>query len=111
MRSNAMPLQVMLLACIIAVVAAQIKPSYNSTCGDVNIPYPFGTSEACYRDEDFLITCNNSTSSGKPIAYHGRDIQVLNISLSGELRVLGDVCQDCYDRNGQPQEENLFLYG
>ena len=34
----------------------------NSTCGGVEIPYPFGMNQECYLDESFLITCDSLTS-------------------------------------------------
>ena len=48
----------------------------NSTCGGVEIPYPFGMNQGCYLDESFSITCDNSTS--KPM--YGNVI-VKNISI------------------------------
>ena len=34
----------------------------NSTCGGVEVPYPFGMNQECYLDESFLITCDSLTS-------------------------------------------------
>ncbi|XP_040997093.1 wall-associated receptor kinase 2-like [Juglans microcarpa x Juglans regia] len=72
----------------------------NRTCGSLEIPYPFGTSEDCYLDSSFLITCNFSSSSNSgtsaptPFLRLG-NIKVLNISLDGELRVTSSVTRDC----------------
>ena len=67
----------------------------DQTCGSLNISYPFGTRAGCYKNEDFLITCNRISSP--PTAFLGKsNINVTNISLSGELRVIVGVAQDCY---------------
>ncbi|KAF7829782.1 putative wall-associated receptor kinase-like 16 [Senna tora] len=81
-----------------ATVAAQPKAGCPTTCGDLHIPYPFGTTQGCYKDEDFFINCD--TSSAKPIAnYSTTTIQVLDISLHGQLRLAGWLSWDCYNSN------------
>ncbi|KAB2619344.1 wall-associated receptor kinase-like 16 [Pyrus ussuriensis x Pyrus communis] len=37
-----------------------VKPGCQDKCGNVSIPYPFGTTPDCYYSEDFLITCNDT---------------------------------------------------
>ncbi|XP_042960776.1 wall-associated receptor kinase 2-like [Carya illinoinensis] len=93
-----------LIISIATFVAATAKPnsSCNRICGSLEIPYPFGTSEDCYLDSSFLITCNSSSSSFNsetithtPFLRLG-NIKVLNISLvDGELRVLIPIVIDC----------------
>ncbi|KAG6627611.1 putative wall-associated receptor kinase-like 16 [Carya illinoinensis] len=69
-----------------------------------DIPYPFGTSEGCYFDSSFLITCNSSSFNSKtstPTPFLSvSNIEVLNISLDGELRVSASVARNC------PQESD-----
>lgn len=48
-------------------------------CGDITIPYPFGTRPGCYRS-GFHITCNESTTPPKAIL--GDNIEVLGINIS-----------------------------
>ncbi|GLT55047.1 hypothetical protein SLA2020_282000 [Shorea laevis] len=59
--------QLLLGAIILAAVAAsEPDPSCIRTCGSLDIPYPFGTSEGCYLDPSFLITCNDTSERPTP---------------------------------------------
>ncbi|PON87188.1 Thrombomodulin [Trema orientale] len=67
-------------------------------CGDVEIPFPFGTGESCYLEAKYWITCNGSSAflTGSPII-------VNNISLrDGELSVMQYLTRDCYNKQGVP---------
>jgi hypothetical protein len=80
--------KLLLEALILAATAAsQPDSSCNNTCGNLSIPYPFGTSEGCYLDPSFLITCNYSSEIPTPfLGSNTSNIPVLNISLlDGEL--------------------------
>ncbi|KAK1404048.1 putative wall-associated receptor kinase-like 16 [Heracleum sosnowskyi] len=70
-------------------------PGCQETCGNLSIPYPFGTREGCYLNDLYLISCNNS----KPYLRHG-DAGVLDISYDGQLRMNSKVAYDCYDKSG-----------
>ncbi|KDP32893.1 hypothetical protein JCGZ_12185 [Jatropha curcas] len=93
--------QVLLLAVILAAATApqataQAKPRCPDQCGDLNIPFPFGTKEECYLNKDFLITCNNASK-----AFLGdTEIRVLDISVKGQLRVSTSPAYGCYNANG-----------
>ncbi|XP_052201535.1 wall-associated receptor kinase 3-like [Diospyros lotus] len=76
-------------------VASQTKPGCSGSCGNVSIPFPFGTTPECYLDDSFLINCSNS----KPFLRKG-NVQVLNISLDGLIRVSANVARDCYNKSG-----------
>ncbi|KAA8546466.1 hypothetical protein F0562_002795 [Nyssa sinensis] len=82
-----------------AIVAiSQPNPGCPATCGDLAIPFPFGTTDGCYLDDPFLITCNN-THYNPPKTFYG-SLQVLNISLDGYMRVSGSIARDCYSQSG-----------
>ncbi|CAL5384743.1 unnamed protein product [Camellia sinensis] len=75
-----------------------------SRCGNLNIPYPFGVKENCYRSEDFFINCSDS----QPYLWHS-DITISNISLEeGELRIMNYISRNCYDRLGTPLQSNFY---
>ena len=82
--------QLLMLGLIVLAATKASQPNSscgNVSCGNVNIPYPFGTKEGCYRDESFLITCDNtSETTPKPFLSLSK-LPVLNISLEGELLV------------------------
>ncbi|KAG2708899.1 hypothetical protein I3760_05G214000 [Carya illinoinensis] len=80
------------------------KPYCQDRCGDVEIPYPFGTTEGCSLDGDFLIRCNDSTGH-PPELIAGANLIVKNISMDGELDILMYIAKQCYE-NGFPLEPN-----
>ena len=90
------------LAAMAAPAAALAKPGCPDSCGNVSIPYPFGTREGCYLNEEFLITCDNSTSPPEAFLTDST-INVTNINFNGELHVLGLMAHNCYNRDGTEQ--------
>ena len=90
MGLRGMLLQQMLLGLIILAATAASQPNSSckeDRCGSLNsIPYPFGTRAGCYLDDSFLIQCVNISGTLKPILGY-ENLEVLNISLDGELRV------------------------
>ncbi|KAF2291303.1 hypothetical protein GH714_022383 [Hevea brasiliensis] len=73
------------------------KPGCPDRCGNLSIPYPFGTREGCFLDDTFLITCNSTTNT--PFLQDG-NIKALDISLDGHLRIFSQAANDCYAKNG-----------
>ncbi|KAL7263000.1 hypothetical protein ACSBR1_001212 [Camellia fascicularis] len=74
-----------------------------NSCGNLNIPYPFGVKENCYLSKDFFINCSHS----QPYLRHG-NVQVTNISLEeGELGIMKYVSRKCYDGNGTQLHSNF----
>ncbi|XP_065623371.1 wall-associated receptor kinase 2-like [Quercus suber] len=80
-------------------------PNCSDSCGGVKIPYPFGTTEGCYRKEsrDFFIDCSNSYGQPQPMT---GNLNVTNISIEGEMDILMYNAIDCYNQLGTPLEIN-----
>ncbi|CAN7034838.1 unnamed protein product [Brassica rapa subsp. trilocularis] len=86
------------------LVNGQPRKDCQTSCGNVTIDYPFGTSPGCHyaNDPSFKLTCND-----KKKLLFGRNLEVIKISHSGELRVWNNVSYACYDNQGNVSE---FLY-
>ncbi|KAE8731808.1 hypothetical protein F3Y22_tig00002511pilonHSYRG00091 [Hibiscus syriacus] len=92
-----------------AAAASQALPGCQDKCGDVSIPYPFGTTRSCYLNENFAITCNKSFSPPVPqllgndivVTYVARGRKRSPFQVSGQLKMLNYVAQDCYDADGR----------
>lgn len=93
--------KVLLMAILFATDASTWQPSPDclTKCGNLTIEYPFGTSPDCYHDESFLITCDQTGTQPKPLLRKG-NIEVLSISLNGELRLLINSSRACYNKEG-----------
>jgi hypothetical protein len=77
-----------------AAAATMAKHDCPSECGGVEIPYPFGLKEHCYRDKSFHINC----LTGKP---RTGDVPVRSISIkTHELHAALQPARDCYKRDG-----------
>ncbi|KAJ0247698.1 Wall-associated receptor kinase 2 [Hirschfeldia incana] len=74
-------------------------------CGNVTVEYPFGTSPGCYYadDPDFHLTCNE-----KEKLVFGDNYEVINISHSGELRVMNNISCACYDSQGNLSNDSYY---
>jgi hypothetical protein len=85
----------------------QVLPGCNYTCGDIQIPYPFGIGNSttqdhtpCYMDSKFNLTCvNNST------LISGKRIQVLDINPQGQMVMNFFVSHLCTNSNSNNTEE------
>ncbi|KAL0360062.1 UNVERIFIED_CONTAM: Wall-associated receptor kinase [Sesamum radiatum] len=76
------------------------KPNCPDRCGDVSIPFPFGTTPNCYRSDSFLVTCNQTIHPGPKLFLHETNIEITDISLDGQLTVLPYIASDCPGPNG-----------
>ncbi|KAG2303461.1 hypothetical protein Bca52824_032112 [Brassica carinata] len=79
------------------LVMGQPSLTCQTKCGNVSIEFPFGISTGCYYagHDSFSLTCNETTNE----LFSG-NLQVINISLSGELRFLKSTSYSCYNSEG-----------
>ncbi|KAM4078269.1 hypothetical protein ACB094_09G024300 [Castanea mollissima] len=64
-----------------AAAAPIAKPDCNSSCGNLEIPYPFGIGPDCYMDKLFEVVCNGTGSSAKAFLT-SIEKEVLQINIS-----------------------------
>ncbi|KAM0890647.1 hypothetical protein ACQ4PT_026903 [Festuca glaucescens] len=81
------------------------QPDCPDKCGDVSIPYPFGTGVGCFQGA-FNVTCNKT---GAYLA--STDVRVLEINLSlGEVRVQNPyISWNCNYTNGTRSSSGLNI--
>jgi hypothetical protein len=99
---------VLLLLGAIMLAASEPNSNCNRKCGSVDIPYPFGTSEGCYLDPSFVITCNDSTPF---LGLSNESLEVINVSLmEGEIRVSSLIARDCPNEAGYNANNSYYQF-
>ena len=98
---------VMLTAIMAAAAIAYplALPNCSDSCGDLKIPYPFGTTEGCYWKEsgDFFINCSKSYGQPQPMS---GELPVTSISIEGEMDIMIYNSINCYNQWGMPLSNN-----
>ncbi|XP_057987097.1 wall-associated receptor kinase 1-like [Hevea brasiliensis] len=99
-----------LIGLLVAAAATQeftvAKPGCQDRCGNISIPYPFGLTDDCYLDPEFLITCNETFDPPRAFLTESRII-VTEITLEGKLHIITFVSRDCYNTNsGTAADDN-----
>ncbi|KAJ3674806.1 hypothetical protein LUZ60_005422 [Juncus effusus] len=78
-------------------------PNCPDKCGNITIPYPFGTKDGCYRP-GFELTCNESSSTSPQLVVGSNpatNILISNFNLSfGEVTVFKYIAYRCFDKSG-----------
>ncbi|KAG2257261.1 hypothetical protein Bca52824_076555 [Brassica carinata] len=89
------------------LVDGQPRKDCQTSCGTVTVEYPFGISQGCYYADDlnFKLTCNE-----KEKLLFGNNFEVINISHSGELRVMNNISYTCYDSQGNSTDAAYYTY-
>ena len=103
----------MMLSAIMAATATAFPlslPNCSDSCGDVEIPYPFGKTEGCYLNDTaifgyYSINCTtNADGQTQPMI---GDFNVASISIEeGEIEVQTYNSLNCYHKSGAALESN-----
>ncbi|KAL8459684.1 hypothetical protein ACS0TY_036148 [Phlomoides rotata] len=67
------------------------KPNCSDRCGNISIPFPFGTSKECCLADDFFINCTRSSKA----FLTNTQIEITSISLDGQITVLQSIAYQC----------------
>ena len=84
-------------------------PNCSDRCGNVRIPYPYGTTKGCYLNDTaifgyYFIDCTTTNAYGQPQPKIG-NINVSSISMEeGEIEVRINNSLDCYYKSGVSQK-------
>ncbi|KAL3734485.1 hypothetical protein ACJRO7_023782 [Eucalyptus globulus] len=94
----------------LALVTFAEKHNCNRTCGNLNVPFPFGLDESCAWNSELALTCNHT--SGELIL---GNIPVYNISVEdGTMTIGSKIVYDCYNESsglldGSLSNPQIFL--
>ncbi|KAJ6405402.1 hypothetical protein OIU84_013373 [Salix udensis] len=114
MRVGGMALQLTIIGVLLVAAATAAsefpiaKPGCSDRCGNVSIPYPFGTEPGCYYDAEFLITCNDSFNPPKAFLT-ASTINVTEITPEGKLHIEQYIAKDCYNASGRTRSFIPYL--
>ncbi|KAJ0877616.1 putative protein kinase RLK-Pelle-WAK family [Helianthus annuus] len=94
-------LNVILIAILIAILSttkaesqvAQSLPGCPDKCGNITIPYPFGTQKHCSLSEAYQVNCKN-------LSVPKANFKILNITVDGLMYGLLPVAHQCYNSTG-----------
>ncbi|KAJ3680202.1 hypothetical protein LUZ60_016480 [Juncus effusus] len=91
---------------ILAMPGILTKTGCQATCGDVNIPYPFGIGSNCSM-EGFKIDCMMINDTYKPFAFN---VEIMYIDLQlGIARMKNNISRQCYNATSTLTDFNAQL--
>ncbi|KAL7263089.1 hypothetical protein ACSBR1_001298 [Camellia fascicularis] len=101
---------VLLGAAFASAAVAQTLPGCEDRCGNISIPYPFGTTEGCYIQQHFKVACNDTDYHPPKLFLESSDtnVEITEILLSGELRISAWIGFDCFSEGGVQYQNNTF---
>lgn len=72
-------------------ISSQSLPGCPDKCGNVTIPYPFGTKKGCYLSKLYHVNCSK-------LQVHNTSFKLLDISLDGNMHGSLRMAQRCYPK-------------
>ncbi|KAF8022396.1 hypothetical protein BT93_F0051 [Corymbia citriodora subsp. variegata] len=81
-----------------------------SSCGNVNIYYPFGLETNCVRSADFLLNCTNIEGSGVQLLSGNLTIRSISVGDSTMVVNLPEA-YECYNQNGTLANNSRLAIG
>ncbi|THG10471.1 hypothetical protein TEA_003269 [Camellia sinensis var. sinensis] len=93
-----------------SAAVAQTLPGCEDRCGNISIPYPFGTTEGCYIEQHFKVACNDTDYHPPKLFLESSDtnVEITEILLSGELRISVSIGSDCFREGGVQNRDDIF---
>ncbi|KAI8013079.1 Wall-associated receptor kinase 2 [Camellia lanceoleosa] len=93
-----------------SAAVAQTLPGCEDRCGNISIPYPFGTTEGCYIQQHFKVACNDTDYHPPKLFLESSDtnVEITEILLSGELRISAPIGSDCFREGGVQYQDDIF---
>uniref|UniRef100_A0A803LVM8 Protein kinase domain-containing protein n=1 Tax=Chenopodium quinoa TaxID=63459 RepID=A0A803LVM8_CHEQI len=79
------------------------KPGCQPSCGNISIPYPYGIGsskdgDACFLNEFYNISCVETADHPPKAFLKGKNIEILNISINGQILVKSFVATAFYKK-------------
>ncbi|KAL3737286.1 hypothetical protein ACJRO7_026111 [Eucalyptus globulus] len=90
------------------------KPGCQISCGNLSIPYPFGSSDSSsdchFNFTSFIVYCDHSTVPPTPYMWNrSSNLQISDISVEDhEMRISLWVGRDCYNSSGYDQSSSFY---
>lgn len=83
------------------------KPKCVDRCGNLKIPFPFGTTPDCCHDHTFLVNCSHNSLNIPKLFWGNSGVEITDISLDGQIKVKQFIARDCYARDGSRISRNM----
>ncbi|KAG6532093.1 hypothetical protein ZIOFF_005931 [Zingiber officinale] len=88
--------------------ASEALPGCPSSCGAVDIPYPFGIGRNCSINDSFTLDCNRTHDGTGEVPFQG-DVEIAEIFLAqGRARLLNQISSQCYDPTTDSISRNFW---
>ncbi|KAK7275529.1 hypothetical protein RIF29_16648 [Crotalaria pallida] len=84
-------------------------PGCTNTCGNINIPYPFGTGISSSPQKNCSLSHRYNLNCTESKLYYGKNIRVLNISLEGHQMDVSHYVSKFCDGDSKANDPSLWI--